>query len=332
MDTPSPPPAPDPKATADAQAGMNRDTAQAQQLTNAVNQVTPDGSLNYSQGGNYSYTDSEGKVVNIPMLTATQTLSPQNQALYDTSQATKAQIGQIGLDQSKKVGDILGSPINLDSETEGKLDALGRSRLDPQFAQEEDALRTKLSNQGLQPGSAAWNAEMQQFGQNKNDAYNQLYLTGRGQSVQEALAQREQPINEISALLSGSQVSQPNFTQTPQASVASPDYMGAVQNQYNAQLGAWQNQVQSQNAMMGGLFGLAGTLGTAGIRYSDRRLKTDVRRVGTHRSGLPLYLFRYIWGKAVHLGVMAQEALALRPAAVVDLGGVYAVDYAALEG
>jgi hypothetical protein len=57
--------------------------------------------------------------------------------------------------------------------------ALGSARLDPQFQRESDALTTKLSNQGLQPGSAAWNAQMTQFGQNKNDAYNQLYLGGK---------------------------------------------------------------------------------------------------------------------------------------------------------
>ena len=332
MDAPSPPAAPDPKVTADAQAGMNRDTAQAQQLTNMVNQVTPDGSLTYTKAGDNSYVGSDGKTVTIPQYTATQTLSPENQHLYDLSQATKGQIGQIGLDQSKKIGDLLGTPVDLSNEaTESRLDQLGRARLDPQFAQEEDALRTKLSNQGLQPGSAAWNAEMQQFGQGKNDAYNQLYLTGRGQAVQEALAQREQPINEISALLSGSQVSTPNFTQTPQASIASPDYMGAVQNQYQAQLGSYNQQVSQGNAMMGGLFGLAAAPFQM-FKFSDRRLKTDVRRIGTHRSGLPLYAFRYIWGRARQIGVMAQDALALWPGAVVDLGGVYGVDYAALEG
>lgn len=332
MNTPDPPTPPDPKVTAAAQTGMNIDTAQAQQLTNQTNQVTPQGSITYSNTGTNSFVNSDGKTVNIPQYTATQTYSPAEQALFDLSNKTKANIGQIGVDQSKAIGTLLGTPIDLNSNsaTEARLAQLGASRLDPQFAQSEDALRTKLSNQGLQPGSAAWNAEMQQFGQNKNDAYNQMYLTGHGQAVQEALTQRNQPINEISALLSGSQVSQPSFAQTPTASIASPDYMGAVQNNYNAQLGIYNQQLSQNNAMMGGLFGLAGTIGTAGIKYSDARLKTAVRSLGTFLAGFPLYAFRYIWGGAEEVGVMAQDVMRTRPDAVSFVGHFLAVDYGSL--
>lgn len=330
MDAPDPPPAPDPKVTADAQAGMNRDTAQAQQLTNAVNQVTPDGSLTYTQGGDYSYVGSDGKTVTIPRLTATQALSAGGQKLYDTNMATKQAISQIGLDQSQRIGGLLGSPVDLSNDaTEQRLIELGNKRLQPLQAQQEETLRARLSNQGLQPGSEAWNREMAQFGRTSNDAIDQLILQGHGQAVQEALTQRNQPINEISALLSGSQVSQPNFVGTPQASIASPDYMGAVQNQYQAQLGAWNAQNQQNNAFMGGLFGLAG----AGLSaFSDRRLKRDIDRVGSLANGISIYTFRYVWSKVKELGVMAQEVLAVRPQAVSEVGGFLMVDYTNLEG
>lgn len=326
-DAPDPPPPPDPFKTAQAQAGMNRDAAQAQQYTNAINQITPDGSLTYSKTGQFTYTGADGKPVTIDQLTATQKLSPEQQRIYNINQATKGQIAQIGLDQSKRIGNLLGTPVDLSNDAvEGRINELAMKRLNPQLQQQEEALRTRLANQGLQPGSAAWNAEMNRFGQTSNDAINQLLLQGRGQSVQEILAQRNQPINEISALLTGSQVSQPNFVGTPQASVGAPDYTGLVAQNYNAQLNAWNAQNQQSNAMMGGLFGLGGTLGAALI--SDRRLKTDIERIGTLANGLPVYSFRYIWGGPVHIGLMAQDVENVHPDAVVDIGGVKAVDYA----
>lgn len=326
-DAPDPPPAPDPVKTAQAQAAMNRDAAQAQQYTNAINQVTPDGSLTYNKTGTFTYTGSDGKPVTIDQLTATQQLSPEQQRIYNINQQTKGQIAQIGLDQSKRIGDLLGSPIDLSNDAvEGRINELAMKRLNPQLQQQEDALRTRLANQGLQPGSQAWNAEMQRLGQTSNDAINQLLLQGRAQSVQEILAQRNQPINEISALMSGSQVSQPNFVGTPQASVGAPDYTGLVAQNYQSQLGAWNAQNQQSNAMMGGLFGLAGTLGSAFI--SDRRLKTDIERIGALANGLPVYSFRYIWGGPAHIGLMAQDVEQVNPDAVIDMGGFKAVDYA----
>lgn len=331
-DAPDPPPPPDPVKTAQAQAGMNRDAAQAQQYINATNQVTPDGKLTYSKSGTFTYIGADGKPVTIDQLTATQTLSPEQQKIYDTNQATKGQIAQIGLDQSKRIGELLGTPVDLSNDAvEGRINELASKRLNPQLAQQEEALRTRLANQGLQPGSQAWNAEMDRFGQTSNDARNQLLLNGRAQSVQEILAQRNQPINEISALLSGSQVSQPNFVGTPQASVGAPDYTGLVSQNYQAQLGAWNAQNQANSSMMGGLFGLAAAPFQM-FKFSDRRLKTDIRRLDATLAGFPLYAFRYVWGGPEQVGVMAQDVARSRPDAVAVVDGYLAVDYAAIGG
>jgi hypothetical protein len=108
---------------------------------------------------------------------------------------------------------------------------------------------------------------MTQFQQGKNDAYNQLYLQGDAQAASESLAQRNQPINEISALMSGSQVGTPTFASNPQTSVAGTDVAGITQNSYLDQNQQNQQAVQGNNATMGGLFGLAGTGLTAGIKY-----------------------------------------------------------------
>jgi hypothetical protein len=64
------------------------------------------------------------------------------------------------------------------------------------------------------------------------------------------------------------------------------------------------------------------------IHLSDRRLKADVVRVGTHPAGFGLYRFRYLWSKDEYVGVMAQEVGDVMPDAVVrGDDGFLRVDY-----
>ena len=96
-------------------------------------------------------------------------------------------------------------------------------------------------------------------GQNAVNANNSAALNQAGFNNQAALSQRNAPINEISALMGGSQVAQPGFT--PQSSVQIPttDYAGITQNSFQDQMGVYNAQLQQNNAMMGGLFGLGGS-------------------------------------------------------------------------
>lgn len=83
--------------------------------------------------------------------------------------------------------------------------------------------------------------------------------------------------------------------------------------------------------LLGGL-GM-GSVPTAafGAFASDRRLKRDVEKLGERPDGIGVYAFRYLWSKAQHIGVMAQEVLKVKPEAVVTMpNGFYAVDYARL--
>jgi hypothetical protein len=303
VDAPQAPAAPDPVKTAQAQSASNKETAVAQYGLNATNQVTPNGSLTYKQIGTWG----DGT----PRFEATTALSPQQQALYDKSNITQNNLADIGTSQSAKIGQLLNSPLDLNTATESKIDELGRARLDPQFQREGAALDTSLINKGIRPGSTAWNDAHTQFSQQKNDAYNQLYLSGRGQGAQEALTQRNQPLNEISALLSGSQVSQPGFTNTPQPGVAPTDVIGAQQQSLNQQNVGYQGQLSQNNALMSGLFGL-GSAGLGGWAYggfkgSDRRTKTGIKKVGQLDNGQPVYKYRYKNGGLMELGLMAQD-------------------------
>lgn len=262
MCAPKPPTPPDPKDTAAAQTGTNIGTAVANNAMGMVNQVTPDGSLTYSQNGTYTYTDPfTGKAYELPQYTATTALSANGQAVADQNNATKLNLSQIGNQQSTFLKDYLSQPFNGDtSAIEGRLSELGRARLDPQFAQERQGLETQLANQGITPGSAAYDHAMQQFGQTKNDAYNNLYLSGRGQAFGELQAMRNQPINEIAALLSGSQVSQPSVSMAQPQGAATTDVAGLINNNYNQRYQNYTQAVQQSNGVMGGLFKLGGTL------------------------------------------------------------------------
>lgn len=319
VSTPKPP---DPVATAQAQAGMNRDTAITQQMLNMTNQVTPTGTLTYNQTGTGKFRDSQGNWVETPTYTATTQLTPEQQAIFDKTQAAQGNLAGIAEDQSAFLQDYLAKPFEYNNQdAENWAYDLGAARLDPRFAQQEDQLRTQLISSGIRPGTAAYDREMSRLGETKNDAYNQLMLTGRQQAYTEALQERNQPINETGALLSGSQVAMPQFQSTPQTGVGGVDYTGLVNQQYQAKLA-------NSQAQMGGLFGLLGTGLTAGIKYSDRRLKTDIRRVGRLDNGLPVYAYKMRGSNVTEIGLMADEVEQMAPEAVFEQpNGFKMVDY-----
>lgn len=306
----SAPSAPDPVATAQAQAGMNRDTAITQQQLNMTNQYNPWGSVTYDRTGEDSFVDSQGNTVTTPQYSQTTTLTPAQQAIFDQTQAAEGNLAGLANDQSAAIRDLLNTEFTFDNNDASQWAYdLASPRILQQQQQNETGLRNTLAAKGIREGTAAWDREMSRMTNANSDQLNQLALTGRGQAFSEALAQRNQPINEITALLSGSQVSNPAQMSgaTPQAQVGGVDYSGLVQQNY-------QNQLSAHNAKMGGIGGLfgsvlgaAGNAGGFGALFSDRRLKTDIKRVGTTDGGTPIFTYRYITGGPVHMGVMAQD-------------------------
>jgi hypothetical protein len=155
--------------------------------------------------------------------------------------------------------------------------------------------------------------------------------------VQEALTERNQPINEITALMSGSQVSQPGFTNTPTPGVAPTDYIGAQQQSLNQQNLAYQGELSQKQALMSGLFGLGsaalGGWSYGGFKTSDVRAKENIKRVGQTDTGLPIYTYSYKGnGGLMEMGVMAQEVMEHNPEAVAMTdNGLLAVDYGGVQ-
>lgn len=349
------PAAPDPYKTASAQTGSNIQTAIANSYMSNPNTVGPTGSTTNRATGMQTIHGPDGQSYQVPTFTQETTLSPTEQGLYDQQAKLRGGVNQIALDQTGRIGGLLGQPMDFGglpsvsndfSADRSRVEQSMFDRINPQLQRDRASLETQLVNQGFQRGTEGFNSAMDQS--NRQVADQRLAITGqglqeqqgqfgmaqanRGRAMQEMLQQRNQPINEITALMSGGQVSMPNTPQYNPGQVGNTDVMGGVYN--SAALGnqQYQAQLQQQNAMMGGLFGLgqAGMLG--GMKYmSDRRLKHDIRDLGVHLlNGVKLYAYKYLWEARERVGVMADELMQVRPDAVSSHGGFLAVRYGAL--
>lgn len=319
VSSPSPPTPPDPAATAAAQTQSNRETAIANANLNRYNQFGPQGSVTWNVTG----TNSDGT----PRYEQTTSYSPTEQNIYDLGAQSRQNIAQIATDQSARIGNLLNTPFDVNQAAEQRLFDLGRARLDPMFEQRQAQTEQQLANQGITRGSVAYDRAMQNFNQDRNDAYNQLALTGNQQAFQQSAYARAQPFNETSALMSGSQVSQPWMGPGQTTNQANTDVAGIYQNDFSNRMGIYNAEMNQQNAMFGGLAGLGGAA-MRFIPWSDRRLKENIKRIGTADNGLPIYSYRYVWGGPVHIGVMADDVEKVMPEAVHTMpNGFKAVDY-----
>ena len=213
---------------------------------------------------------------------------------------------------------------------------------DPQAA----AQQAQLANRGLSPGSQGYGTVQQGQLDAEGEAARQAYLASgnearqnyasaqsywdqmnqlRQAQAQEGFALRNQPINEIMALLGGSQVNMPQFSPFSRQGISA-----SSPGQYMAS--NYQNQLASTDAFNKGLFGLAGAAGQVAMMKSDRRLKEDIVPLGPSLAGAPLYLFRYKGRPGLQIGVMSDEVRAIHPDAVaVDAEGFDLVDYGTLS-
>ena len=160
------------------------------------------------------------------------------------------------------------------------------------------------------------------------EAQYRLDANARDRGVNELVQQRQIPLNELAAMLSGSQVQGPSFINTPQQSRQAGDIQGATYANYQGAQNAYNQQQQARSSGKGGLGSMIGSLGAAGItKYSDRRLKTNIRKIGQLSNGLFVYLFHYIWGGPEEIGVMSNEVRAIMPHAVGTKNGFDVVNY-----
>lgn len=211
--------------------------AQAATQANRMNQSTPYANLTYTQG-----VDANGN----PTWTANQTLNPQLQALTESSLA--------GLQASQN------NPMYGINPGQTYSDAI-MSRLQPQIAQSNEALQAQLANQGIAPGTEAYNRAMTLQGQKTNDLLTSAITGGMQTGLQAQNLQNQQAAN-IKSLASPGYVNP--YTQ---AAVAGPDYLGAYTTSRAADIAQQNADIAKTTGMQQGLYGLgsAALLGSGGI-------------------------------------------------------------------
>lgn len=325
--SPSPPPPPDYAGAASATAAGNVENTRLATKANRVDQYTPYGDLQYTSGVG---GDQDRWRLDY-------NLSPVGQQLLDYQNQASLGLGEQTGQALNRVNQGLSQPFDYGSVGDIQNAAQGAvtSRLDPMWNQREQQMNTQLVNQGLRPGTEAYSNAMRDFNVGRNDAYQQAILAGINtmpQTYQMASALRSQPLNELNALRTGAQVTNPTFQQVPQQQTApGANMLGAAQAQYGAGMDAYNSQVGQNNALTSGLFQLGSTAMGMPFGFSDVRLKSNIERIGTHPLGIGVYEYD-IFGRRER-GVMAQELAEVMPSAVhVHDSGYLTVDYAAIGG
>jgi hypothetical protein len=252
----SPPPAPDYAGAATATAQGNLDATRAATAANRINQYTPYGSLTYAHNPTEDNPDGGwSQTVN---------LNEVGQQLLDYSNNASLGLGeQTGL-ALDRVGQSLSQPFDYGSvgDVQNAAEGAITSRLNPMWDRKQSQTENQLVNQGLRPGTEAYDNAMKDFNFGRNDAYQQAVLAGINtmpQTYQMANALRNQPLNELNALRTGSQVTNPTFNQVPQQQTTTgANMLGAAQAQGQYDMNSYNSGVAQDNAMMSGLFSLGG--------------------------------------------------------------------------
>jgi hypothetical protein len=310
------------------QQAFNEDVSGGNFFNQAANQA-----FNQGLSANQFANQATGQAFNQAM----QAQQAGNQALGQQFQqnVTNANLNNQAINQA--YGQTLGA-FNFGNQAQNQAynQMMGQANLANQAAGQafnQDLQARQFGNQALGQASALDVARMQaqnqaaaqQFGLNQQfaDSRNRL----RQQAIAEQMQRRGMSLNEMNALLSGQQVNMPNMPSFAAAQRSeTPNILGATQMGYDAALGSY----NAQQAGFGNLLGAGAQLGSAAFMFSDRRLKSNLKRVGTHATGVGIY--DYTMMGMPQRGVIAQEVERVRPDLVKrHANGYLMVNYGGLQ-
>jgi hypothetical protein len=232
--------------------------------------------------------------------TVTQTLTPEAQATLEAQmrvQRAMAGLSETGIGNAKE---MLGTsfqptnkgPVRTDIDTTNlaampinagtTAQDLILQRLQPTIEQGDTSFKQALANQGLAPGTRAYDTAFRNREMSKNDLYSQaalqgigldmnarqqgvnelmsragLYNSGLGQQLAQDFALRAQPMNEIIGLLGGSQIQLPQFAGYQGTNIAPAPTFAATQAANQAAVQNYGIQQAGNNATMQGIGSLA---------------------------------------------------------------------------
>jgi hypothetical protein len=293
---PQPPTPPDYKGLIDEQAKVNR-----------IGQNTPWGSLSYT-------TDKNGNQI------ANYNLSPQYQSIANSF--FKNMQGASNFQPAK-----LQTGFNRGIANNYFANAM--KLLQPQLTQAQDQFTQNLADRGLPAGSQLYGSLSDQFNSNRNNLLTQTAQDAISQGLAYTQAQnqaRQQQQQANQSYLTGMGQAYGQFTPGLN-SFFSPSGIDVTGSASLAQSGAQNNYNALMQAYSGNMQGITGLLGSLGAAYigapsksdpskSDRRLKTDITRIGETDDGIPLYSFRYKGESTFRIGPMADEVRQRQPDAV----------------
>lgn len=262
---------PDPYTVAGATTQTNEATASYNKALNLNNYTNPFGSQTTVQTGTDPNT---GAPIYSTQISANPQLQQQLSSLLgQTGQSaginSQALNGLMGL--SRSINPAAAQAAQANGQNASYQSAMGY--LTPQFSQQQESLDAQLANQGLAPGSQAWNNAQANLARNQTfaqqQAINQAQLTGSQigtQNLQNQLAGINTQAGLFGQMVGVGQVPYsnlqtiaqmiPGYSGTAQSSAAPANIAQQFQNQYQSQLAGYNANQSSSNQMMDGLFGL----------------------------------------------------------------------------
>jgi len=268
-------------------------------------------------------------------------LGMQQNDLLTQAQLQSQGIGQNLFNQALQGGQFTNQALTQQNQNQlanlGFNNQIGQQGYQNQLAAQaanNPALQQMYSNQQAQQ-LANNSIGQQQFANQMQNA--NLANQARQQGFGELSYMRNEPLNTLNAVRSGSQVQGAQFVNpAQQATTTGADYLSAAQAQGQYNMGAYNAQQAAQASANQGLMGLGGTLGAAAI-MSDIRTKENIVKIGIAENGLPVYVYEYKpeykaeAGDGKFVGYMAHEVEEFKPEAVITRpDGIKMVDYAQL--
>ena len=284
--TPAAPATPDYRGAAVEQGAANLEAARATARLSNPNTYTPYGTQLVSYEGD------------IP--TIRQTLTPTAQKTLEAQQGVELSLANLGSKGAQTASSVLDKPFSFggpDVQTSLDLSGIAKmpvnagmtgqeaimKRLEPSLARQRTSTETNLINQGLRPGTEAYDNAIRSLGEQETDARTQAVLQGlnldiganqqgfgqaleagkfgntaQQQALAEAIQLRQLPLNEITALMSGSQIQNPQFGAYSGATVNAAPMFAATQAQGQFDANTYNQQVAQANAQTAGLYSLGG--------------------------------------------------------------------------
>lgn len=268
------------------QGAANLTAAQQQAQINRVDTTTPFGFQKFGQvadpslPGGIRYTQDIG-------------FSPEQKKLYDSE--TNNQLASQGIASSLqgRVAQSVANPLDLSSagamekalpanQFSADRDKVSSALFDrltslrkPQMDRDRSALDVQLRNQGLMPGTEAYNNSMRTMmetqGSELSNAANQAIAAGgaeqsrlqgdsransslnnnvRSQSIQEKLLERQQPLAEYNSFRTGNTPTLPAFQPFGMGTVAPANTLAASNSQYQTEADAYNARIAKLQSLL----------------------------------------------------------------------------------